>query len=77
MGIYLRRSRLRVMDTLILNANPGAELDVLHRSAGLTERCNTDAIRPEDRQRVDRRTADALVQRGAARYCQHCAAGPT
>ena len=57
----------------ILNTNP-AEVDVLHSRAGLTEECNTDQV--EGRQLVDADTADALVQHGDARFCQHCGVPP-
>lgn len=61
---------------LILNVNPGAELDVIHRRAGLTEQCNTDAIEPGQRLNVDLITGRAMVNRGQARYCEHCAVQP-
>ena len=57
-------------ETLILNRNRGQ--DVLHRSAGLTESCNSDdAI---GKQKVDAKTAAALIASGQARPCQHCLA---
>lgn len=58
----------------ILNLNPG--VDVLHRRAGLTENCNTDGIRREDRRIVGSREAAGLVQRGEAEYCEHCVEDP-
>jgi len=54
---------------LILNRNPDG-LDVLHRTQGLTEKCNTDAI--DGRSKVDHATAEAMVKTHQARYCGHC-----
>jgi hypothetical protein len=55
-------------EQLILNRNTG--MDVLHRSAGLTEMCNSDDV--VDRSKVDARTAAAMIAAGEARPCQHC-----
>lgn len=52
----------------IVNRNIG--MDVVHRSAGLSEQCNTDSV--VDRKKVDARTAAALVASGEARACKHC-----
>ena len=54
-------------DVVILNVNPDG-IDVLHPDPG--EQCNTDDA--EGRQRVDARTAAALLARGEARLCEHC-----
>lgn len=55
-------------EPFILNRNLG--MDVLHRSAGLTESCNSDDV--VDRTKVDPLTAAALEKTGEARWCQHC-----
>ena len=56
-------------DRFILNENPEG-IDILHRSKGLTEQCNSDDV--VDRQKVDAKTAAALIASGQARPCQHC-----
>ena len=56
----------------ILNVNPGG-LDIIHARSGLTERCNTDQVK--GRQTIDPDTADALLNLGEARRCEHCNQG--
>ena len=55
----------------ILNVNPG-ERDRLHRPAGLTERCNTDQIAPNDRRLISDEDAANRVTLGTAEWCKHC-----
>lgn len=55
--------------TFILNVNDG--VDTIHDPAHLTESCNTDDI--EGRRRIDEFTAAAMLEKGDAVPCQHCA----
>jgi len=52
----------------ILNRNPD-DIDTLHRSPS-QEACNLDDAK--SRQNVDGETADALLEMGEAKRCQHC-----
>jgi hypothetical protein len=52
----------------ILNVNDG--IDTLHRKAGLTERCNTDAI--EGRMVIQEHEAESKLLAGDAVACKHC-----
>lgn len=55
--------------TFIVNRNPDA-IDVIHDPSRFSELCNTDDAK--DRQRVDAKTAAALIATGEARVCEHC-----
>lgn len=52
----------------LLNINDGT--DTVHRVRGLTENCNTDDI--VGKQRIDRATANAMVAKDQAVWCQYC-----
>lgn len=55
--------------TFIVNVNPDS-LDVVHDPARFSEECNVDDAK--GRQRVDAKTAAALISSGEARLCAHC-----
>ncbi len=52
----------------ILNGNEG--IDILHRNP--REQCNTQSDEMKGRERIDSKTADALIATDQARWCEYC-----